>query len=243
MKLLDACPATPEVVRSPREDGSLTGQRCRDQRLVERCIQVVRVRTARISGVVTVVDVGLVDLRQRADRRVRTEVDVDAERRHRSVARVQLAIGQQRVERADWIERPVGVLVRGTVDVRERPEIRIAVLVRCSLAVVDRVDRVCGRSADAIGVLTMTLGRQVVVVDVPPHRRRARAVASGERVVDCEVLCQPRPVVRQRHDRVLVRGEVVPERERALDLDPDLAGEEAVESVPFHPFHPRPGSG
>ncbi len=64
-------------------------------------------------------------------------------------------------------------------------------------------------------------GRQVVIVDVPPHRRCAREVAPRERVVDGEVLCQPRPVVGQRDRRPAVTGEVVAERERALDLDLD----------------------
>ncbi len=244
-----------EVVAGGRTVDPGGGRRSRRRRnvgLVERRVEVVRRRRARE---VTAVDDVLLSLDERAGGA--GQVHVDPGRRHRSVAGVHEAaaarrrdaVAEQRLQRPERIER-------ATRDRRVAPDGREALPLERPVerrAVVDRVEvraqaglvraarRVLAPAQDRVVRPTIErlpgIPRQRVM-DVPAAPRVAVAVVD-EVVVNGEVLSQPRPVVRKR-DGVVRRhpGEVVPERERPLDPDVDVAavgGDERIEQVRRRP--------
>ena len=163
----------PVRARGPRID-VLRGRR-RDPLHVVRRVEVVRRGRA---VAVTAVDLGLVRLLQRAGavdpaRGVGRDLDVDPRGRHRRVARVELAVAQQRL-RAERVER-TRALALGAVDAiaedpRERAEVGVVARHVARAAAV--VHRVHGHRRQALEALAhdVLLGLEQVIVDVPAHR-------------------------------------------------------------------------
>ena len=167
--------------------------------------------------------------------------EVDPGGRHRGVARVQCAVGEKRLARVVRIERAAGrararrkgrdALARRDAVARE-PTVAVAAVERVRGAVLgldvlhvllrgaNAVAATGSRSRDRLGVAELV---HHLVVDVPAHGRAAVQVVAVGR----EGACELRPVVRQRDVAVGVSdaelGEVLTERQGALDGRADLA--------------------